>query len=248
MHQGKRGRPNGLSMHDSRPLPRVHLWVQSRPAAVIRRFVQHAALKPLVWRLVRVQVDGFDRVDGLAGPLVVVANHSSHLDTPLIVCALPPRLGRNLAVGAAADYFFDATWRAVLTGLAFNAFPVERGTARRLRGLAGKMLDNGSSLLVFPEGTRSRTGAMAAFKPGAAALSSTRAAACLPVGLIGTFDAMPRGRNWPRRGRPAVQVRIGEPMWCAPGETVEAFNLRIAAEVARLSEQPAPPPADPADR
>lgn len=246
MHQGKRrGRPNGLSMQDSRPLPRVHLWVQSRPAAWIRRGVQRAALKPLVWRLVRVTVTGSAPVRELAGPVVVVANHSSHLDTPLIVCSLPRALGRDLAVGAAADYFFDATWRAVLTGLAFNAFPVERGTARRLRGLAGRMLDNGSSLLVFPEGTRSRTGLMAAFKPGAAALSSTRDVPCLPIGLMGSFAAMPRGRNWPRRGRPCVTVNIGEPMLACPGETVESFNLRVSATVAQLSEQPAPPLAEP---
>jgi len=219
--------------------------VQSRPAAGIRRVVQRVALRPLVWRLVRAQVCESEQVRRLHGPVVVVANHSSHLDTPLIVCSLPPRLGRNLAVGAAADYFFDATWRAVLTGLAFNAFPVERGTARRLRGLAGKMLEGGSSLLVFPEGTRSRTGSMGPFKPGAAALSSTRHAPCVPIGLVGTFDAMPRGRNWPRRGRPAVRVNIGDPMWPSPGETVESFNLRIAAEVARLSGQPAPPPFEP---
>ena len=81
-------------------------------------------------------VEGTEYLDGVRGPVVFVANHSSHLDTPLILGSLPERFADRVAVGAAADYFFDARWRAALTALFFNAFPVERYGSRRLRSLA----------------------------------------------------------------------------------------------------------------
>ena len=98
----------------------------------------------------------------------------SHLDAPLIIGALPRRLARYVAAGAAADYFFDVWWRKGLTALFFNAFPVDRTGLRGKRGMATSLLDDGVPLLLFPEGTRSRTGEMGNFKPGAAALCISR--------------------------------------------------------------------------
>ena len=89
-------------------------------------------------------------------------------------------------------------------------------------------------LLVFPEGTRSKTGEMAAFKPGAAALSISCDVPCVPVAIIGASDAMPRGRNWPIPGRPPVAVVFGQPMLALAGETTEQFSHRIEREVRRL--------------
>ena len=63
---------------------------------------------------------------GLSRPFVVVSNHASHLDAPLILGSLPRKLSRYAAAGAAADYFFDVWWRKSLTSLFFNAFPVNR--------------------------------------------------------------------------------------------------------------------------
>ena len=84
----------------------------------------------------------------------------------------------------------------------FNAFPVDRTGLRGKRGMATSLLDDGVPLLLFPEGTRSRTGDMGSFKPGAAALCISRDVPCLPIGIVGAESAMPRGKNWPDRGRP----------------------------------------------
>ena len=119
------------------------------------------------------------------GPFVVVSNHTSHLDAPLIIGALPRKLSRYVAAGAAADYFFDVWWRKGLTSLFFNAFPVDRTGLRGRHGLATSLLDDGVPLLLFPEGTRSRTGEMGSFKPGAAALCISRDVPCLPVAIVG---------------------------------------------------------------
>ncbi|NYD71117.1 lysophospholipid acyltransferase family protein [Herbiconiux flava] len=199
------------------------------------RFVaQRMLLKPVVWSITRVSVHGHDAVKGVQGAFIAVANHSSHLDAPLIMCALPRRMGRYLAAGAAADYFFDIWWRRILTALFFNAFPIDRtGTAQK-QGVSKKLLNRGVPLLVFPEGTRSKTGEMADFKAGAAALSLACDVPLVPVALVGASAAMPRGRNWPIPGRPPVAVIFGEPMIGLPGETPDQFSKRIKAEVQRL--------------
>ena len=199
------------------------------------RFVaQRLMLKPLVWSLTSVTVLGREHLAGLTGPYVVVSNHASHLDAPLIIGALPRRLARYVAAGAAADYFFDVWWRKGLTALFFNAFPVDRTGLRGRRGMATNLLDAGVPLLLFPEGTRSRTGDMAAFKPGAAALCISRDVPCLPVGIVGANEAMPRGKNWPVRGRPPITVAFGEPMRPEDGESASEFCARIEKEVSGL--------------
>jgi 1-acyl-sn-glycerol-3-phosphate acyltransferase len=199
------------------------------------RFVaQRGILKPAIWRMVSVTVLGRENLAGVRGPYVAVSNHTSHLDAPLIIGALPRKLSRYVAAGAAADYFFDVWWRKGLTSLFFNAFPVDRTGLRGRHGLATSLLDDGVPLLLFPEGTRSRTGEMGSFKPGAAALCISRDVPCLPVAIVGAAEAMPYGKNWPDRGRPPVYVTFGEPMHAEDGETVAQFSGRIAKEVSGL--------------
>ena len=199
------------------------------------RFVaQRMILKPLVWSITDVTVRGRENLKGFNGAFVVVANHSSHLDAPLIMGSLPQRMARYLAAGAAADYFFDVWWRRGVTALFFNAFPIDRtGTAER-KGVSKKLLGRGVPLLVFPEGTRSKTGEMSDFKPGAAGLSILCDVPIIPIALVGASAAMPRGRNWPKPGRPPVTVVYGPPMSALPGENAEQFSARIAVEVRRL--------------
>jgi 1-acyl-sn-glycerol-3-phosphate acyltransferase len=205
------------------------------PLHAAARFVaQRGLLKPLVWRLATVTVLGRERLRGLNAPFVVVSNHTSHLDAPLILGALPRRLSRYIAAGAAADYFFDVWWRKGLTALFFNAFPVDRTGLRGRKGLATSLLDDGVPLLLFPEGTRSRTGEMGAFKPGAAALCISRDVPCLPIAIVGAAEAMPYGTNWPERGRPPIHVVFGDPMRAEDGEIASEFSERIAKEVRSL--------------
>lgn len=209
---------------------------RSRAHRAARFVAQQLMLKPALWGLTDVTVHGKERLRHLEEPYIVVSNHSSHLDTPLIIGALPRRLSRQLATGAAADYFFEHFWRSTSTGLFFNTFPVERGKGFRgrgskTRGLAGHLLNDGIPLLIFPEGTRSRTGAMGEFKPGPAALCISRNVPCLPIAIVGATLAMPTGHKLPVRGRPPVHVSFGEPMWAEPGESAHAFSDRIASAI-----------------
>ncbi|MBK8460175.1 MAG: 1-acyl-sn-glycerol-3-phosphate acyltransferase [Micropruina sp.] len=191
-------------------------------------------MKPYIWSALHVHTHGNRNLDGLKAPFVAVGNHSSHLDAPLIMGGLPRRLSRNLAAGAAADYFFDKWYTATATALFFNAFPVDRKGLRNRKGLAGVLLNEGVPLLLFPEGTRSRTGAMSNFKPGAAALSISRNVPILPIALVGVFAAMPYGAKTPVPGRPEVHIVFGRPLKAAPGEIAHQFSDRLYRYVVEM--------------
>ncbi len=98
-----------------------------------------------------------------------MANHASHLDTPLLLLSLPDEWRRRTAVAAAADYFFDTWWRAVGSSLLFNTFPIDR-RGGSMSATPGEVLADGWSLVIFPEGTRSGDGWMHTFRMGAAYL------------------------------------------------------------------------------
>jgi 1-acyl-sn-glycerol-3-phosphate acyltransferase len=211
-------------------------WARSRAAVAARTAILRGGLTPLVRAETTVSVDGLDVLDGLDGPVIFVANHSSHLDTALLLTTLPARWQRQVAVGAAADYFFDAWWRAVGSALVFATFPVERGGVG-LSETPIRLLADGWSLVMFPEGTRSPDGWTRRFRLGAAYLAAQARVPVVPVALVGSFAAMPRGRGWPKPGRPEVHVRYGRPVHLVDGEEPRAFGQRIAAAVATLLDE-----------
>lgn len=204
------------------------------------RFVaQQFIMKPFMWAVTRPHIHGRRHLRTLKGPYILASNHTGHLDAPLLMSSLPRRLVRFLSAGAAADYFFNSKWKAALTTLFFNAFPVERSGTRTRKGLAGNLLSDGVPILLFPEGTRSRTGLMANFKPGFAALSISRGVPVLPAALVGVHEAMPPGLPLPQPGRPEVHIVFGAPMWPEDGETALRFANRVRETIVTLYDQTA---------
>ncbi|TDE10375.1 lysophospholipid acyltransferase family protein [Jiangella asiatica] len=202
------------------------------------RFVaQRLVLRPVVHAVTKVSVRGAENLDGVSAPFVVVANHSSHLDAPLLVTALPRRYTRTLAVNAAADYFYRRKWMKATTSLFFNTYPVSRTNADmgKGKGLANQLLSENVPVVIFPEGTRRNTeNGVKRFKPGAAALSITQDVPCIPVAIVGTDQAMPVGHFWPVPGRPPVTLLVGAPIRPQPGERVRDLNDRLEAQVAAM--------------
>jgi 1-acyl-sn-glycerol-3-phosphate acyltransferase len=207
------------------------------PGLANARFVaQRGILKGLVWAMLHVKIVDRDKLKKVKRPFVVVANHSSHLDAPLIMGALPRPLARYLAAGAAGDYFFDVWWRRGLTALFFNAFPVDRSGNNPRNVSAKTLLEHDVPVLVFPEGTRSKNGIPGHFKPGAAALSSSTGAPILPIAIIGAHESHPRGSKWPTMGLP-VGVVFGSPMTAKPGENPTQFMARVRDQVVAMHDQ-----------
>jgi 1-acyl-sn-glycerol-3-phosphate acyltransferase len=213
-------------------------WARTPAANAVRDVVQRVGLGPLLRSTVSPSVAGLDVLTRLAPPVLFVANHTSHLDTPLILCSLPSAWRRRTAVAAAADYFFDTWWRASGSAMVFNTFPIER-RGGALSQTPGDLLAEGWNVVVFPEGTRSVDGWAGRFKLGAAWLAVEHGVPVVPVGIRGSFAAMPRGRGWPRPGRLPVRVRFGPAIWPSEGEGPRDFAPRIREGVAQLLDEDA---------
>ena len=178
-----------------------------------------AIFRPLIALYARREVDGVRTLEGLARPAIFVANHCSHMDTPLILRALPWRWRLRTAVAAAADYFYESRLLAQAVSLAFNTVPVER-SGERVRPNAVSALDlllaEDWSVLVFAEGTRSRNGTVGALHAGAAVLAARHGLPIVPVYVSGTHATMPPGHRWMRRGRgrrrQQLRVAFGPPI------------------------------------
>src|SRR3954451_4933593 len=195
---------------------------------------------------------GRDVFDELTHPVVFVANHSSHLDTPTILRALPAKWRSRTAVAAAADYFYKKRWTANGVALLFNTVPLGRhggGLSDGATDHVDRLVEQRWNLLMFPEGTRSRDGEIGKVRSGAAVLAAQHGIAIVPIHVTGTHAAMPPGRNWPKRrpGRLAgrrhpVEVRFGAPIWPGEGEHRHDVMARVRAF---FEGREVPPPAPP---
>lgn len=166
---------------------------------------------------------------------VLVANHSSHLDSVCLLAALPLRRLHRAFPVAAADYFFRSLPRSWFASVVMNALPFGRQwRVRESLSLCRSLLaEPGNVLIIFPEGTRSRSGALQSFKPGIGALLAGREVSVLPCYLEGAFRAWPKGRRLPRPRK--VRLLIGLPRDFRGEEdaSVVAAALRDAVEAVR---------------
>jgi 1-acyl-sn-glycerol-3-phosphate acyltransferase len=186
-------------------------WACSPIARGVRATFLKVVVGPLMEYYGHPKVTGLENLRGLRPPFLLAANHASHLDTPAILLALPPRLRSRTLGAAAADYFFDAPWKGALVALGLGAIAVERRRAPRqsIRVLR-VLLTEGWNLVVFPEGGRSPDGRLRRGKRGIAHLAAAAGVPVVPVGVLGTFAAMPVGYFWPRRGH--LEVHFGSPL------------------------------------
>ncbi len=214
-------------------------WARTPALSAVRDAIQAGALVPLLAHQTDTTVHGRDVITRLRelgdGPIIFVANHSSHLDTGLLLAALPYAERRRTLVAAAADYFFDTWWRASGSALVFGTFPLER-RASTVSATPGDLLRDGWNVVLFPEGTRSPDGWTQRFHLGAAHLSVTENVPVVPLGIRGSFAAMPRGRRWPT-GNPTVTVRFGPPLWPGPGDSARTLGPQVERAVAALVDE-----------
>jgi len=204
--------------------------------------VLYEILKPLVVLLMRawfgLRVRGAEHIPS-SGPALIVSNHQSILDPPVIGGAAR----RQIYFLAKAELF-----RIPLVGWLFRALharPVRReGSDPRALRTAALLLEEGKALLVFPEGTRSLDGRLGKGKPGVGMLAVTSGAPVVPAYVSGTLEALPKGAAWPRRSQ--VSVSFGPALhFKAPISVGRKERYREATEemmrgIAQLKEQQQP--------
>ncbi|MBL4845957.1 MAG: AMP-binding protein [Planctomycetes bacterium] len=138
---------------------------------------------------------------------IIVANHCSHLDVGLVKYSLGD-YGREVISAGARDYFFKDTLRATYFENFTHVVPFDRHeSVRQSLDRFVRMLRQGRKVLIFPEGTRSVTGRMAAFKPGLGLLVQASRTGILPIYLSGTHKSMPKGTWLPKNEK--LEARIG---------------------------------------
>jgi 1-acyl-sn-glycerol-3-phosphate acyltransferase len=216
-------------------------WARSPAARVARALIAEGPLRLVARGLAAPEIHGRDRLADLARledppALIFTPNHHSHLDTTLMVRSVPHPWRSKLVVAAAADYFFDKRWKATLAALSLNAIPIDReSTGRRSATMIRELVDDGWSLVIYPEGGRSPDGWGQEFKGGAAYVSSRTGAPVVPVFIDGTGSIFGKGMKRPRPGR--TRIVFGAPLRPEPDESTRRLNARIEAAVTALADE-----------
>jgi 1-acyl-sn-glycerol-3-phosphate acyltransferase len=211
-------------------------WSRRYGVRVARAAVLDGVIRPLVYGIIPPVVEGEDRLTGVEGPVIFAANHSSHLDTALLLSVLPRRFRHQTVVAGAADYFFDNRLKGALFAFGLGAIPIERTkVSRKFLDLAADLLADEWSILIYPEGGRSPDGWGQTFSAGAGYLAVRSHVPVVPIHVAGTLRALPKGASRLRPGPTAVT--FGSPVTPAAGEDARRVAHRLEAAVAALADE-----------
>ena len=212
------------------------------PLLLCCRFVLLSIFRVVKWiRRVTWTVQGTKNILSLDGPLIFVANHQSHVDTHVILDALPKSLRKTTAVAAAYDHFADSEGTSIkkriiqfIVAAVWHAFGIERHKSplRSIRTM-NDLLTRGWSIVIYPEGTRSRTGTIADFKPGFALIAKRSGRPVIPVHINGGLGILPEATYIPRSGQMAVS--FGSALHFEESESSNEFMARVEASVRELA-------------
>jgi long-chain acyl-CoA synthetase len=201
-------------------------WNRSRAARAIRRVSLPTWILPLARVFAWLRVEGREHLNGLDGPVIFASNHQSHMDTPVIMSALPARWRYRVAPAMAKEFFkahfypseyTRTAWvtnslNYYLAALFFNAFPLpqrEAGARQALRYI-GEVLEDGFSVLIFPEGRRTTNSEIDRFRPGIGMIASRLGVPVVPVRIEGLDRVLHPSAKMARPGR--VRIAFGAPI------------------------------------
>ncbi len=227
------------------PMPR---WAQSAPARMARSLLQALIVFPGLRIFANLRVEGAAHVGSARGPVLLAANHGSHLDVPLLLAALPRRARRRVAVAMQPEYFepwlrgtaklatrIHLGWQYRMVSLLLHTFPFPRSAAFKVAlEYAGGLVDDGWTILVFPEGVLSPDGEVHAFRSGVGVLARELRLEVIPARIRGAWQLLPHDRILPRRLRHPVSVTWGAPVVRGRGEDPASFSARVEKAVRAL--------------
>ena len=196
-----------------------HRWALTWWARIFRRLARRWTVRSHVRKFCQpLTIEGSEKLAGLQGPFLIIANHTSHFDTVIVLDLLPNNIYDRTAVVAAADRMYRDRIKGMWHSLRYNAFPITRGGGREALAYSQWLLHHDWSLLIFPEGKRSRTGDLQPFHGGPALLAIGQTIPVLPIYISGASDILPPGT---RESQPAaVHVKIGDVIRFAEGTQI----------------------------
>ena len=212
-------------------------WAMRFPITWIRPLVYHLFLLPLTRVMCSVRVEGREQLRGVKGPALLISNHVTDVDAPLILSALPFRWRLRVAIAMSGELLRE--WRSAkklnyaLGAALFNVFPLPRQSGfRKSFAYAGEAIDRGFSVMIFPEGHETRDGQMQPFRNGIGLLTSELDVPVIPIRLDGLFELKQRRQFFVRPG--TVTVTFGEPINFPPETTPEAITRELESAVRNL--------------
>lgn len=225
---------NGQSDAIAYPYP---AWAMRFPITWIRPVVYHLFLLPLSRIMCTPRIRGVEKLSNLKGPALLISNHVTDIDGPLILSALPFRWRLRMAIAMSGELLRE--WRSkkkltyVLGASLFNVFSLPRKSGfRKSFAYAGEAIDRGFSVLIFPEGHETRNGVMQPFRSGIGLLASELNAPIIPIKLDGLFELKKRRQYFVRPG--TVSVTFGEPVQFRPEQTPEEITRDLESRVRAL--------------
>jgi long-chain acyl-CoA synthetase len=201
-------------------------WNRHPLVGLVRRISLATWILPLARVFARITTNGVSHLDAIKGPVVFAVNHQSHIDVPVVLAALPGRWRARVAPAMAKEFFkahffpaqfsrrqrFSNSLNYYLAAFFFNAFPLpqrEAGARQTLRYI-GDVTADGFSVLIFPEGVRSETEAIAPFRGGIGMIGSRLHLPVVPVRIRGANQVLHPKARMAKVGQ--VRVTFGEPM------------------------------------
>ena len=215
--------------------PSFYRWPFSLWARAFREVIHLVVVFPLMSLGYRARLTGLENLDGLPGPVLFAVNHNAiQWDSLLLLKVLPRAWRRRLTVAAAAEITFGNLWLGVLASMIATAFPFSRDTAIRasLEHLGG-LLDDGWSVMIFPEGDQRVGEEMLPFQSGTGLLGVECRTPIVPVHLVNEGNPRPgRSRFFPWRD--SVSVRVGKPLTFPPNTSYIEATATLEAAVKAL--------------
>jgi 1-acyl-sn-glycerol-3-phosphate acyltransferase len=216
---------------DQAPIERLKRFPR-HPDLVIYaiRLITNLVIRLLLRTWNRLEIEGREHLPN-DGSFVLVGNHSSHFDAPVLLAALPLAMIHRAFPAAASDYFFTNVSKLVFSAIVVNAMPFDRKeNPKQSIDLCRRVLESpGHVLILFPEGTRTPDGNLGVFKPGIGFLIAGTEFPVVPCHLEGAFRAWPKGRWLPRPRK--LRLRIGPPLRFADRRPAKEDALAIASEL-----------------
>ena len=207
-------------------------WGMDWWCRMVRGFIQRAIMFPALKLSYGLKVTGRENLQHVDGPVLFASNHSLGLDNPLIIEAIPLQLRRRLAIAGAARLWRNPVFW-VLNPLLGNGFPLaQEGAIRPSLENMGKIIDNGWSVLIYPEGQLTIGGPIKSFMNGTGLVAVEGRLPVVPLRLH--INRLGSPTRFPVFKRGSVEIRFGQPLRFSPGTDYQEATSTIEAAVRSL--------------